>query len=1165
MAPRAPPTPRTTRNSRGLRRPLDRLPEEAQPQATPAPSGQSLIAALGRRSISPTCFLQVPSPFPLRAAQVTAPSPLSPLPEAQVTAPTAAPETPRGTVASLPAKPVEKALPKRLAWVVEPSWVKDSTRESRIFKATKEKRGARFARELLWADRNDRFMRNCDCRFPVVYDNKQSAERGLGAVRFYLDDDKNLSVLYKKTDRLSRCDCGKERLPVYGKLLNQNGKRPAEDSELELLAQDVGQTEGTEVERVIPSPTERAPRRQSAARRKTLLRRSMSYLTQLKTRLQTMGTSFLGLFGRSQSAGRDHDVVDRRHASPDNKAIVAKRFKRQVCLPAGSGEPDDDLKEHYLFTWRSNATSYIGVEKLRKIGAEFSRQLQVIESGNVIFGRPPARIRDEIQPGQELDLSLRMNLLFLEEGGGEGIFNEPSKNQESVRVETENKYRAGLESIVWFINNIYRGDLFEEVRQRYPRPSTPFTAGDGHFRKKCHQAASFLNFLLQSDPMSGSPMCAEYQEAISKIIMDGNAIHKQELPLSYVTHQLKLPGGFPPPGLFSPPILEEFAVEDITVDRGYDVKYPWSEAEGNSLGPCLDRPKKSVLKKPQSPKESASPQQQSASPHPESASAQEGPAPEKRRKLAFGTTSFSRPDHIPFSIQREIEFEERAAKSEIKRTIWDGMDPSPNQVDLNVLTATHERLGLPTPSNYLCAKITGKRNAEEDDARLNLQSLAADYTELLDEMRDPGPLTMMGGEPKLVTPDHFHVEQVQKSRDEEQKSSGDKDRIIIPGPKIEQTIEPKVPIVTASATKQNQKPPLTAEQRKAVIDKFFESDVDEELKIATAKFDEFSIERQVKEEFTNALARQVKEKEQREIQRKAEEEEKRREEERRRAEEERRRQAEEQRRAADARRRKEAAQYAQLTGLRPPARPMITPLDGEWNQRITRASQAAPNAELTTTLDGNPLRRDDFSVRLLPPTAWLNDNVIIGSILYIAQYINDTAGVNSKQNPKCAALTSFFWPRLQSHGLNSCARLMRLAGIRKENFLDIDTILVPICQANHWTLGVVCPSRRTVSHIDSMRAGGSNPAISNRLMEWAKATLGDAFVEADWKQITYRAPLQTNGYDCGVFTITNAICLALGVDPNAAYTERELTLQRQRLAAILLNGGFKGDFTLEGL
>ena len=251
-------------------------------------------------------------------------------------------------------------------------------------------------------------------------------------------------------------------------------------------------------------------------------------------------------------------------------------------------------------------------------------------------------------------------------------------------------------------------------------------------------------------------------------------------------------------------------------------------------------------------------------------------------------------------------------------------------------------------------------------------------------------------------------------------------------------------------------------------------------------------------------------------------------------------------------------------GLRPPTRTIITPLSGEWSSRVTGIQSSDEGVELARTPEGQSLTRRDFVEKLLPATAWLNDNVIIGSIQHIGDYVNGKAGA-TRESPTCATFTSYFWPRLLSAGVTSCGRMERRAGVKKDNFLDIESILIPICSASHWTLAVVLPKKKMVLHMDSLRGGRGNPAVTDKLLEWVEAILQRDFVAEDWSAINLDGPVQTNGWDCGVFTITNGLCMALGLDPKESYAPRQLTTARTMLAGMLLNGGFKGDFDLEGV
>jgi sentrin-specific protease 1 len=97
--------------------------------------------------------------------------------------------------------------------------------------------------------------------------------------------------------------------------------------------------------------------------------------------------------------------------------------------------------------------------------------------------------------------------------------------------------------------------------------------------------------------------------------------------------------------------------------------------------------------------------------------------------------------------------------------------------------------------------------------------------------------------------------------------------------------------------------------------------------------------------------------------------------------------------------------------------------------------------------------------------------------------------------------------------------------------------------------------------MDSLNPRGS-PAITNLAMAWLKQLLDDGFKESEWKVVRHEAPRQTNGWDCGVHTITNAMCISLGVNAIDAYSAEDMPLQRLRIASMLLNQGFSGAFDL---
>ncbi|RDA86325.1 hypothetical protein CP532_4339 [Ophiocordyceps camponoti-leonardi (nom. inval.)] len=231
-------------------------------------------------------------------------------------------------------------------------------------------------------------------------------------------------------------------------------------------------------------------------------------------------------------------------------------------------------------------------------------------------------------------------------------------------------------------------------------------------------------------------------------------------------------------------------------------------------------------------------------------------------------------------------------------------------------------------------------------------------------------------------------------------------------------------------------------------------------------------------------------------------------------------------------------------------------------EEAKRTLTATASKTLAKTSEGSDLRRHDFA-SVVPPSEWLNDEIINGTLLWMDKAINEAAGIEDvrRQTRKCLTLNSFFFKDLLNKGPCGTERKLRRCGVTKNNFLDVDTVLLPICHNAHWTMLVVRPGQKTVTHLDSLNPGGS-PAFTALAVSWIKEFLQDKFVPAEWKVVRVEAPAQTNGHDCGVFALTNAMCMALGLSPMHSYAAADMPTQRMRIACMLLNGGFSGEFDL---
>jgi hypothetical protein len=698
----------------------------------------------------------------------------------------------------------------------------------------------------------------------------------------------------------------------------------------------------------------------------------------------------------------------------------------------------------------------------------------------------------------------------------------------------------------------YNDALFEDLKQTFEKPPRRLPLGSVEFRQCSKMVGEFLCFLRSLD--SVCTIDPTTLETICKMIVDANAIHKQQLLPSFVEVQPNpmgdMPGFFPEDKVSA---MEEIPADELTIQPLYDFKYPSPEPEETQGKPGEYKliPKPKGILKPS--KEWAAP------PTPPRYVA----TPEKKRKLAFNNpvSKFIPPANIPAKIMTPQEADQ-LVRAKLKAEVV-GDEHSIRMFAAKQTVSRQRGLLLDYEDKWSLEAL------ERDDKEMGLAYHARKYDGFLNDIQDD-----------------------LEKRVEEEKENRMKPKLrLTPRKRMVRIALPGVPPVSElrrrqtayqdsdtgspinfrsrginpmSRPKAEEPPPKVVEKKRAplTVEEFFAQD-DDDLEISVAKFEQLQIDRQIREEFEAGLRRDVEEKKKREEEEALLAEERRLMAIIRRKEEERRRKEEERRREQDIQRKKDAEEYAALTGLKLSTRPLITPLSENWDLKVSNAARANPAAELVKTLEGQPLTRRDFEEKLLPPTAWLNDNVIIGSILHIASYINSAKGATD-QEPRCAAFTSYFWPRLLSHGPGGCGRLLRRAGVRKNNFFDIDTILIPICSQSHWTLAVIRPGRRTVAHIDSMRAGSGSESVKAKLLELVRFILEDQFVESEWSAVDYEAPLQTNGWDCGVFTITNAMCLALGLNPKHAYTERQLTVQRRRVAAMLLNEGFKGEFSLDG-
>lgn len=218
------------------------------------------------------------------------------------------------------------------------------------------------------------------------------------------------------------------------------------------------------------------------------------------------------------------------------------------------------------------------------------------------------------------------------------------------------------------------------------------------------------------------------------------------------------------------------------------------------------------------------------------------------------------------------------------------------------------------------------------------------------------------------------------------------------------------------------------------------------------------------------------------------------------------------------------------------------------------------------------------------PSPWLNDEIINAYMQAVVDYGQKRAhelravipsGKSSSPSstptvpppssqqaasasmPRYHYFNTYFYPKIRDQGPSSVDRWLKRAKLDPRRLLEMERIFIPVHQGAHWTLLVISPRFRTIEYFDSLN--GRPASFVRAVKRWLAYCLKDDWNEDEWKVPLTKSPVQENGYDCGVFTITTARMITLGIDP-MAYNQTDIPLQRRRIAAELINGGLHGEF-----
>ncbi|EXJ62840.1 hypothetical protein A1O7_03281 [Cladophialophora yegresii CBS 114405] len=224
----------------------------------------------------------------------------------------------------------------------------------------------------------------------------------------------------------------------------------------------------------------------------------------------------------------------------------------------------------------------------------------------------------------------------------------------------------------------------------------------------------------------------------------------------------------------------------------------------------------------------------------------------------------------------------------------------------------------------------------------------------------------------------------------------------------------------------------------------------------------------------------------------------------------------------------------------------IAELAAEWEDRIQLALQHG---------HGN-FKASDFT-RVVPLSSnnrgtdrWLNDEVINGYLALVVKHGRQND--RPSQVPSYHAFSSFFFNNLEEKGHDGVKRWASRAKIGGKALLETEAVFIPINSGAHWTLLVVLGKTRSATHYNSM--AGSGRRYIAAVKTWLAGELGSQYKEEEWTFVERgESPMQSNMDDCGVFAITSARQIMLGLTP-MSYGPEMIPLQRKRIVAELVAG-----------
>eukprot|EP00775_Hariotina_reticulata_P005601 gene5601-5839_t len=217
---------------------------------------------------------------------------------------------------------------------------------------------------------------------------------------------------------------------------------------------------------------------------------------------------------------------------------------------------------------------------------------------------------------------------------------------------------------------------------------------------------------------------------------------------------------------------------------------------------------------------------------------------------------------------------------------------------------------------------------------------------------------------------------------------------------------------------------------------------------------------------------------------------------------------------------------------------------GPWaptQQEQQRFQTAVHSGPMTKVLVMHPKANIELTRELLQCMRhgqWLNDEVMN---FYMALLQDRDAQLQGQPGvPSCHFFNTFFVNKLikdagvykyQNVQKWTLPKRLKLSSQVRDCVLKCDRVIIPVHEGVHWTCAMVDLQHKRLLFFDSLQ--GRNKVVMDALRRWVQDEAKDK-LKQDWdvdswpEHFPSAIPRQTNGCDCGVFTLLYASRLGLG-------------------------------------